>query len=503
MSDQAHENNYSQEEREEDAYLNAVDAEEEIEGDEDHPMDDGDISDEEITLQNDSVAYFDIHKDSIFCIAAHPRNRSIVVTGGGDDLAFIWDSTPTDLPVLPTSFESNPQPKEERKSLQPLTKLDGHTDSVNAVTFTRPTGEYIVTAGLDGKLRTWRDTSSKNEGTSWDYLAEVQEVEEINWVAACPVNEDGDEENKNVIALGANDGSVWVYRIDSRDHAEPLAFVQTFFNHTASCTAGAWTPDGKLLATVSEDGSFYVYDVFGVAAAAGVTAAPGTQAVVGLTPEDQRFAVDGGLYSVAVAPSGTFACVGGAEGQIRVIGLPRITSLAQTQTNKPKSTKAKGDKGSSSSTAGTILASLQAQTDGIESLSFSAPPLNLLAAGSVDGSITLFDTLHRFVVRRHIRTAHDSAVVKAEFFQDESAATPANPNRSWLLTSVGIDGVVRRWDARGGTAAPGSGLVKEWRGHLGMMENQEGEQSGGILGFVQTGDRIVTAGDDGIALVFQ
>lgn len=51
-----------------------------------------------------------------------------------------------------------------------------------------------------------------------------------------------------------------------------------------------------------EDGSSYVYDVFGAAAAAGISGSPGTNAVVGLTAVDQRFAVDGGLYSVAVSP---------------------------------------------------------------------------------------------------------------------------------------------------------------------------------------------------------
>jgi ribosome assembly protein SQT1 len=309
---------------------------------------------------------------------------------------------------------------------------------------------------------------------------------------------------------------VWVYKIDKDNGTEPLSLVQTFFNHTASCTAGAWTPDGKLLATVSEDASFYVYDVFGEAAAAGISSSAGTQAVVGLTAQDQRFAVEGGLYSVAVAPSGVFAAVGGAEGHIRIIGLPRLSA---TSASGPATSKAKdkGRKGaaappSAGGSSGTLLASLQAQSDGIETLSFSSPPLTLLAAGSVDGSIALFDTAHRFAVRRHIRGAHgESAVVKVEFVHDERAstqnATPGTTSgRPWLLTSVGMDGVVRRWDARGGTAAAGYGLLKEWRGHMEATENEEGEQSGGILGFVQGADggrRIVTAGDDGVALVFE
>jgi ribosome assembly protein SQT1 len=507
----------------EDAYLDPSDAAEEILVEEDHPMeepsDDDSEDNEELTLQNDSSAHFDSHSDSIFCIAQHPVHNSIVITGSGDDTAYIFDSAPStatgERPVLPRSYESNPQPRQERESLQPLARLDGHTDSVNAVAFTEPTGEYVITAGLDGKLRVWRDPSDTGAGRSWTFLTEVHEVEEINWVAVCPFQIGGDEENKNIIALGANDGSVWVYRIDAQDVAQPIAMVAAFFQHTGSCTAGAWTPDGKLLATVSEDGGFYVYDVFGAAAAAGITSSAGTQAIVGLTAQDQRFAVDGGLYSIAISPTGAFAVVGGAGGHIKVVGLPRLSSPIATPASKPRSKTKAAAAPTAGGGAGTLLASLQAQSDGIETLSFSSPPLNLLASGSVDGSIVLFDTAHRFTVRRHIRSAHDgAAVVKVEFVRNNQSPqsqpigpTPATTsgNRSWLLTSVGLDGVVRRWDTRGGTAAAGYGLAKEWKGHVGVTENEEGEQSGGILGFVQTSDggmRVVTAGDDGVALVF-
>ncbi|WEW56513.1 60S ribosomal subunit assembly or modification protein [Emydomyces testavorans] len=517
MPEPSHENNPHPPEDAEDAFLDPAEAEEEIAQDEDHYMENASDEDEnlEIDLQNDSVAHFDKHTESIFCIAQHPVHTSIVITGSGDDTAYIFDSTPTDdRPVLPSSYETAPQPRRERESLAPILQLDGHTDSVNAVCFTEPVGEYVLTAGLDGKLRVWRDTTASLMGTSWGFLVEMQEVEEINWLAVCPVSKDGSEEKKNVVALGANDGSVWVYRVDKRETETPLYMLASFFQHTASCTAGAWTQDGHLLATVSEDGSFYVYDVFGAAAAAGIASSVSTQAVVGLTPQNQRFAVDGGLYSVSIAPSGAFAVVGGAEGHIKVVGLPRVSSDTN-QTSKQKS-KSKGATAvpSAGSGAGQLLASLQAQSDGVETLSFSSPPLNLLAAGSVDGSIVLFDAAHRFAIRRHIRGAHgDSAVVKVDFVRENGLSTqqPAGPasttsGRPWLLTSVGMDGVVRRWDTRGGTAAASYGLLKEWRGHAGITENEEGEQSGGVLGFVhgdQGGRRIVTAGDDGVALVFE
>lgn len=485
------------------AMLDPAEAGEEIPEDEDAPMESDDDDDpsatlEEIQLQNDSVAHFDGHKDSIFCIAQHPVHPEIIATGGGDDIGFVIDSTPPETPLLPASYQSNPQPV-ERESLKVLYKLEGHTDSVNAITFTLPKGQYVVSAGLDGRLRAWQGEPT---GRRWKFLAEAQEVEEINWLAPCP-----HPDYPNTVALGANDGSVWIYTINAAVTSSPLTIVQVFYLHTESCTAGAWTPDGKLLATVSEDSSFYVWDVFGEAAAAGLVEAQGGQSVVGHTGLDDRFRVDGGLFSVAVAPNGNFAAVGGREGQIRIVGLPKVGAEPSSAAggkgagarNKAGGSKqtgvAKGPSSSANGQAGQILASVQSGSDNVETISFSQPPLTLMATGNVDGSITLFDTAHRFAVRRNIPGAHEDemgeqAVVKVEFVKSSGAG-------GWLLTSCGYDGVVRRWDARGGTAAAAKGLVNEWRGHRG------GGEGGGIMGFVQgDGKYVVTAGDDGVSLVF-
>ena len=476
--------------------LDASEAAEEItnDGDQDYPMDldPDDAVEEDIQLQNDSIAHFDLHSDSLFSIAQHPTNPSIVATGGGDDTTYIWSS---DLPSrpLPASYESGAS--NERESLQPLAKLIGHADSVNALTFTLPLGSYLLTGGLDGQLRAHATASP-----DYPLVASASEVPEINFLSPCP-----NSNYPNTVALGASDGSVWVYSVLASDTEAPLQVLQAYYMHTAACTAGAWNHDGTLLATVSEDGSFYVWDPFGAAAAAGVTVNSGSQAIVGLTLEDQRFAVEGGLYSVAVAPSGALAVVGGAGGMLRVVGLPRLGATATTSSatqglkgggakNKAGGGKKAGGPSDNAGMgqAGQILASLQVQGGGIETLSFSVPPLTLLAAGSVDGSIALFDYAHRFAVRRHIKEAHEEfAVVKVEFL---GAATGSE----YVLTSCGMDGVVRRWDARGGTAASRQGLLEEYMVHRGDGEG------GGELGFVQggNGEKILTAGDDGIGLVF-
>ncbi|KAF3068980.1 putative WD repeat-containing protein C25H1.08c [Daldinia childiae] len=473
--------------------LDAEDALEEIQDTEGDIAMDSDDEPEEITLQNDSIAYFDAHKDSVFAIAQHPTQPSLIATGGsegeGDDApgkGYVFDTSPVvGRPVLPPSYNADPSSQQQKSTeLKPVFTIEGHSDSINTLAFTLPNGQFLVSGGLDGRLRTYELSVDAHNKPSFAFLAESQEVPEVNWLAPCPSSK-----YPNTIALGASDGSVWVYTIDPSDSANPMQIVQSYFLHTASCTAGSWSPDGTFLATVSEDSSLCVWDVWGEAAAKNLVNDNG-QTVVSLTGQDQRFGVEGGLYAVAVDPKSTFVAVGGAGGSIKIVGLPRVGVDSQPASSKQSKTKAKGGEVGSAQ-GGTILADLQTQSDGIETLSFSSKQ-PLLAAGSVDGSIAVYDTSRRFALRRHIKEAHEEfSVVKVEFV--------AGLGDGWLLTSCGMDGVVRRWDVRGAASSAVTSLVKEWRGHRGDGEG------GGVLGFVQgtTGERVVTAGDDGVVLVFE
>lgn len=437
--------------------LDAGEIDETIEADDDdHPMeddsddggddggDDGDDGNEmldEIELQNDSKAYFDAHASSIFCIAAHPT-QPIYLTGGGDDLAYIWTPNASDI-------DRSTVPRASKT----IARLGGHTDSVSAAAFLGPNGEYAITGGLEGKLQLF------SAATKWTLVDSVQEIDEVVWLAPSPTS-------KTTFAIGANDGSVWVY-----DVADGLLGIQqAFYSHTASCTAGAWAPSGELLCTVSEDGSFYAWEV-----ASG-------RSVVGLTSTDQRFEVPGGLYSVAVSPNSSIAVVGGASGAMKVVGLP-AASATKRSGQRPE-THGGGPTGGGQ--AGQTLASLETHTESVESLSFH-PTAPILASAGVDGKINLYDTAHNFALRRTLDNGHDEAVVSVKFL-------PSAAQLGWVLTSCGVDGTVRRWDARAGAA------IGVWKGHLGG-NGAEGE--GGVLAFVQTADRVVTAGDDSVSLVFE
>ncbi|KAG0640538.1 WD40-repeat-containing domain protein [Tuber brumale] len=439
------------EDPEEATIISPDEAEEVVEdADGDVPMDSDSDGDEpmEVNLVNDANAYFDKHSESVFSIAAHPIDKSIFLTGGGDDLAYIW--TPDQVPTDPE--EAKIIPREGKV----IARLTGHKDSVSAAAFLGQAGQFAVTGGLDGRVQVY------DAAQNWRTVDEAQEVEEVNWISAHP-SEVG-------FALGANDGSVWVYSVDPG--AGKLTIKQVLTSHTASCTAGVWASDGKLLVTVSEDGSFYAWDV------------DAGRSVVALTAVDQRFAVEGGLYSVALSPSGSVAVVGGATGEMRVVGMP--TSQAPAGARRTAGRPQAGGGGSTGGgQAGQILAALHTHTESVESLSFH-PTQPLLASGGVDGIIVIYDAGRGYPVRKTLggEGGHYEAVVKVEFAKMDG----------WILTSCGVDGTVRRWDVRAGTE------LSCWRGHLGGNAT-EGE--GGVLGFVQTPERIVTAGDDGVALVFE
>lgn len=431
---------------EEPAMLAPDEAAEEIADDGDVPMDSDDEGEgthydaeaEEVELINDSQAYFDKHSDSIFSIAAHPTNPTLFLTGGGDDIAYIW------TPDIPASLDdANITPRESKT----VARLAGHKDSVTAASFTNPDGRYAITGGLDGKLQLF------DQELDWKKIAEAQEVEEINWIQPHPT--------APIIALGASDGSVWIYTLENGT----LEIKQALYSHTSSCSAGVWTSDGTILCTVSEDGSFYAWN------------AESGSSVVALTSADQRFAIEGGLYSVTVSPSGAVAVVGGATGEMRVVGLPSSSqATAGTQRRGAGRPMASGGGSSGGGQVGQIIASLHTHSESVESLAFH-PTQPLLASAGVDGKIVIYDAARGFPVRRTLEGGHAEAVVKIEFVNTEG----------WILTSCGVDGTVRRWDARAGTE------IGCWKGHLGGNQS-EGE--GGVLGFVQTKDRVVTAGDE-------
>ena len=89
--------------------------------------------------------------------------------------------------------------------------------------------------------------------------------------------------------------------------------MQVFSGHDSPVHAGEFTPDGKRIITADATGNLILWNPR--------EAAP----VWKLTAADGRFALDGGITSLAVNPSSTLAVAGGADGGIRIVNLAKGT----------------------------------------------------------------------------------------------------------------------------------------------------------------------------------
>jgi ribosome assembly protein SQT1 len=109
---------------------------------------------DEIVWEDTSIQHFPEHRKSVFAVAGHPA-APIAVSGGEDDLGYIWDI----------------------RSGETIVKLTGHTDSVACVGFSND-GEMVSTGGMDGRVRVWRRVGKENWKT-WEFLTELQGPDEV------------------------------------------------------------------------------------------------------------------------------------------------------------------------------------------------------------------------------------------------------------------------------------------------------------------------------------
>ena len=192
---------YIEEEEEGDVFIDSGDVLAEVPDDDDHPMED----DEDVEgvgevpsgdVKDNSLQHFTGHNGSVFAISCHPT-EPLAVSGGEDDLGYIWDITDGEV----------------------LVKLTGHTDSVCSAAFSAD-GQMVATGGMDGKVRLWRRVGTV-DFRNWEFLTELQgpdEVivslfclcqlysytEDIQWLRWHP--------RGTILLAGSNDSTVWLWQ---------------------------------------------------------------------------------------------------------------------------------------------------------------------------------------------------------------------------------------------------------------------------------------------------
>lgn len=361
----------------------------------------------EIDLSNNSESYFDTHKDSIFTIATHPK-LPIAVSGGGDNTAYLWTthSSPAKL----------------------IGELTGHGESVTSSGFTND-GQYVITADMTGKVLIHKATK---RGQVWVPHGKVEDVEEVNWIKVHP--------NQNVFAVGALDGSVWVYQIEPE-----ISLIFSGFSHSMECTTGEFINVDNLdelkLITCSEDGSIIGWNCY-------------TQQTMYKIEKPELKGLSPPWVSLGLNSSTVIASFGSRDSQVVIVNTETGNVLTMFKAFELKDGEDIYDAS-------------------IESISW-CDSLSLMALGLVSGDIFIFDT-KTWRVRRSLKCG--DAVTKLEFLKD----TP-------YIYASSMEGKVHKWDARTGE------VLDTFVGHhMGVLD----------FAFDCTGSRVITAGDEGVSLVFK
>ncbi|TRM64677.1 WD40-repeat-containing domain protein [Schizophyllum amplum] len=278
-SEQAH--NYDEQEDVEEHFITEDDVLAEVPDDDDHPMDEdddeagdtlGDLGQgsSSSAIEGNFEQAFSDHKKSVFTISGHPT-QPLAVSGGEDDMGYIWDITDGEV----------------------LVKLTGHTDSVTCTGWSND-GEMVATGGMDGKIRLWRRVGKENWRT-WEFLTELQGPDEVMFLRWHPKG--------NVLLAGSNDTTLWLWQLPSGNT------MQVFAGHTGPVQCGEFTPDGKNIVSACADGILMYWNP------------RDASHIFKLTPEG-HFNLDG-ITSIAVNPASTLAVVGGAAGGVRVVSLSK------------------------------------------------------------------------------------------------------------------------------------------------------------------------------------
>jgi len=213
-----------------------------IDSDEDVPPDDsdeGEDQDQEIcdadiygsdVEEEDEFAGIDeslaavTHKEAVLAVALSPTDRRLFATAGQDDAAVLWCI-------------------EEQKSgslnCVQRSRLEGHTDSVNQVSFSHD-GQYCATGSYDGTVKIWTAATGA--------LLHTLEgpTKELEWVIWHPKG--------HAILAGSMDSMAWMW------WAPTGKLMQIFAGHAQGVACGCWALAGKMICTGSEDRSVIVWN---------------------------------------------------------------------------------------------------------------------------------------------------------------------------------------------------------------------------------------------------
>jgi len=298
------------------------------------------------------------HTDVIYTVAFSPDGKTLA-SGSEDATIILWDVS-TGKPIG-----------------QPLT---GHTDVVYSVAF-NPDGKTLVSGSDDTTIILWDVSLGKPIGQPL-----TGHTNAVVSVAFSP--------DSKTLASGSKDNTIILWNISTGLNASVSKYVpigQPLTGHTSSVYSVAFSPDGKMLASGSDDTTIILWDV--------ATGKPIGQPLTGHK---------GPVWSVVFSPDGKTLASGSDDNTIILWDVSSGKSISQPLTGHTSSVYSvafspDGKTLASGSYDATIILwdvatgkpigqPLIGHTNGLLSVAFS-PDGKTLASGSYDTTIILWDVL--------------------------------------------------------------------------------------------------------------
>lgn len=398
-----------------DVFIDSEDVFAEVPDDGDHLMDeddgaedgDGDLPPEGFVVKDNSLQHFTTHSGSVFAISCHPT-EPLAVSGGEDDLGYIWDITDGEV----------------------LVKLTGHVDSVCSASFSSD-GQMVATGGMDGKVRIWRRVGTV-DFRNWEFLTELQGPDEVIWLRWHP--------RGTILLAGSNDSMVWLWQLPSGNT------MQVFAGHSGPVQCGEFTPDGKRIVTASEDGTLMYWDP------------RSPTPLFKLSPQDARFDLEN-ITSLAINASSTLAVVGGTSGSVRVVSLSKgevVGALGGHAEGDSVEAVQFVDLAGTGSSPGVVvtggtdgkacvwdlttmrLRATLTHRDAVTSLlTHPAPKSHLIVSASADNTLRTWDARTGALVKEH--TGHRGPILSASLGLQGSVVVSGGDDSACLVFTTEVD----------------------------------------------------------------
>ncbi|KAF4666196.1 hypothetical protein FOL46_003221 [Perkinsus olseni] len=330
-------------------------------------------ADEEEERDNCSITY--PFTDAALCLAANPKDHTIVAVGLQNDTAEL-------LRIRPGSVE-------------PLRILRGHTDSVVSVAFSSD-GELLATGSYDGTVKVWEVAKLMAEtgDCSTPMLSLEGPGEGVEWVSWHPKG--------HAVCAGSQDGTAWMWWAGKSSGGGNV--MQVFAGaHGAAVNCGSFSIDGKAVVTAGLDGVVAVWNPrTGAIAASCRTNEEELQRSQRQRQQDgdvdmEEEVPEGGIVSMALMPpeagSSPVAVVGTIDGDVKLVQLETGKLLGQlrgTSDVRIAGQSAATDEGASPEDAYSVeaLAFSKAMSPGTAA---AQPSPILLAAGDLKGKLLIYE----------------------------------------------------------------------------------------------------------------